>query len=86
MWGRFDLVPVAALLPEFGRFPEATAVERRDAKLVALADAAVMVMVERKPGVLRMLALVKAKGIPLHVIGGERPAKVKPTAPPLEPR
>jgi hypothetical protein len=47
---------------------------------VALADAAVVVWADREPDVMRLFELVKAKGVPVHVIGGERPAKVKPVA------
>jgi hypothetical protein len=36
----------------------------------------------RNPAILRLLERVKAKGIPVHVIGGEKPSQVKPTAPP----
>jgi hypothetical protein len=72
---------VIAHIPDFGRFPEAAAVERRDCELVTLADAAVIVWEERNPAILRLLERVKAKGIPVHVIGGEKPAKVKPTGP-----
>jgi hypothetical protein len=61
---------VIAHIPDFGRFPEAAAVERRDCELVTLADAAVIVWEERNPDVLRLLELVKAKGIPIHIIGG----------------
>jgi hypothetical protein len=72
---------VVPMLPELGRFPERAAIERRDSELVSLADAAVIVWEERNPAILRLLERVKAKGIPVHVIGGEKPAKVKPTAP-----
>jgi hypothetical protein len=71
-------LPVRAVLPEFGRWPDAVAVEKRDAELVALADAAVVVMEGCEPGGLRLLELAKARGMPAHVIGGERPVKVKP--------
>jgi hypothetical protein len=49
---------VAALVPEFGRCPEAAALQRRDADFVALADAAVVVMMGKPdPAVLRLLEL-----------------------------
>jgi hypothetical protein len=72
------VIPITALVPDFGgRIPERAAIERRDAELVALADAAVVVLTgKREPDVLRLLELIKAKGIP---------AKLKPTAPPAEP-
>ena len=40
---------VTPFVPEFGRFPEDVAVERRDAELVARADAAVVVWDGRDP-------------------------------------
>jgi hypothetical protein len=42
-------VKVTSLVPQFGRFPEAAAIERRDAELVALADATVIVWEDRAP-------------------------------------
>jgi hypothetical protein len=77
---------VTPMLPEFGRFPEVVAVQRRDAELVALADAAVVVLTERDPEVRRLLELVKSREIPVHVIGAAKPAKVKAVAPPPETR
>jgi hypothetical protein len=70
-------LPVAALVPDFERFP-ADAAERRDAELVALADDAVVVWPDRDPGVLRLLRLARAKGIPVHVIGGEPAPRARP--------
>jgi hypothetical protein len=63
-------LPITAHVPEFGRYPERAAIDRRDGELVAMADAAVIVWEERNPDVLRLLELVKAKGIPIHIIGG----------------
>jgi hypothetical protein len=76
---------VAALIPEYGRYPEAAAVQRRDAELITLADAAVIVLTERDPDVRRLLELLQAKGEKVHIIGAAKPARVKPTAPPVEP-
>jgi hypothetical protein len=61
--------------------------ERRDGALV-MADAAVIVWDERDPAVRRILALVEAKGIPVHVIGAPVKQKVKRVRGPaaLEPR
>jgi hypothetical protein len=70
----FDL---RALLPEYGRFPEAAAVERRDAELVLLADAAVVVLMGNEPRVRRVLDALQARGVPVHVIGEGKPVKVK---------
>jgi hypothetical protein len=67
----------AALVPEFGRYPEAAAVARRDAELVAMADAAVVVLTGREPGVRRLLELLRASGKPVHIVGAEGVAKVK---------
>ena len=76
---------VVALVPEFGRFPEAAAIERRDAELVVRADAAVIVWDARNPLVRRLWQMVVARGIPVHLIGGEVPKpKVKKTADPEE--
>jgi hypothetical protein len=50
----------------------------RDADLVALADAVVVVMEGCDPHGLRMLELVKSRGVPVHVIGGRKPPEVKP--------
>ena len=70
---------VTALVPEYGRLPEAAALEKRDGELVRLADAAVVVWSDREPSVRRLLALVEAKGIPVHVRGsGEPPPRTKP--------
>lgn len=74
---------VAALVPDFGRYPAVAAVDRRDAELVAIAEAALIVWDERDSIVRRTRSLVEVKGIPVHVIGGDIPrAKVKRTAPP----
>jgi hypothetical protein len=62
-----------ALVPEFVRFPEAATVERRDAKLAAEADAAVIVWDERDPATRELRALIEAKELPVHVLG--EPAK-----------
>lgn len=60
--------------------------ERRGAGLVSLADTAVVVMAGCDPGALRLLELVKAKGLPVQLVGGgERSAHVKPTAVSPEP-
>ena len=74
---------VAALVPEFGRFPEAAAIERRDAELVVRADAAVVVWDARNPATRRLWQLVNARGLPLHLIGGEvsKPKVKKITTP-----
>lgn len=58
-----------ALVPEFGRYPEDAAVERRDAELVALADAAVIVWDGSNSPTQKLRALVEAKGIAIHVLG-----------------
>ena len=74
---------VAALVPDFGRYPAVAAVDRRDAELVAMAEAAVIVWDDRDPAVRRVRSMVEAKGIPVHIIGGDTPrAKAKRTAPP----
>jgi hypothetical protein len=42
-------------------------------------------MGKREPSVERLLELLKAKGVPVQVIGAERSAKIKPVAPAPEP-
>ena len=77
---------VHALPPDFTRFP-VDAVERRDAFLVAEADAVVVVWDGCDPAVARVLKLAERKGAPVHVIGGppRKSAGVKRTADPEEP-
>jgi hypothetical protein len=71
------------LVPQFGRYT--LAAERHDAEIAALADKTVVVMTKCESSVGRLLELLQAKDMPLHIIGGEKPTKVKPTAPPPEP-
>jgi hypothetical protein len=66
-----------ALVPEWGRFPDAQAVARRDAELVAMADAAVFVLTDRDPHARRLLEMLRAKGVAVPIIGEGTPAKVK---------
>ena len=74
---------VAALVPDFGRHHAVAAVGRRDAELVAQAEAALIVWDDRNPAARGLRSLVEARGIPVHVIGGDTPrAKVQRTAPP----
>lgn len=77
---------VAALVPDFLRFP-VDAVERRDAFIVAEADAVVVVWDGRDPAVARVLKLAERKGIPVHVIDGpqRKSAGVKRIPDPEEP-
>ena len=42
-------------------------------------------MADRDPGVRQLLELVNARGVPVHIIGGEKAVKVKPITPPPEP-
>jgi hypothetical protein len=66
--------PTSALSP-------AAAVERRNAELVARADAAVIVWGARDPTTRKLWALVAAREIPVHVVGWEAlPSKVALTA------
>ena len=76
---------VTALVPDFDRFP-VDAVERRDALLVAEADAVVVVWDGRDPALTRVLKMAERKSIPVHVLGGpqRKPAGVKRTADPEE--
>ncbi len=74
---------VTALVPDFTRFP-VDAVERRDAFLVAEADAVVVVWDGRDESVRRVRALAERRGVPLHVIGapeGKRAAARRVTDP-----
>lgn len=76
-------LPVAALVPDFGRYPAVAAVDRRDTELASMAEAALVVWDDRDPAVRRLRSWVEAKGIPVHIIGGDTPqAKVKRAAPP----
>ena len=69
---------MTALVPDFVRFP-VDAVVRRDAFLVAEADALVVVCDCHDPALVRVLKLAERKGIPVHVIGGpqRKPDRVK---------
>src|SRR4051812_39932622 len=75
-------LPVTAMVPEFGPFPEAAAVDRRDAELVSLADAVVVVPDGRSVSVRRIRELAGRCGKPLHVVGEQRAVKVKRSAEP----
>jgi YspA, cpYpsA-related SLOG family len=77
-------LPVTALVPDFGRFPAAAAVEKRDAELVELADAAVIVWAEDDPTTRKLRAMIEAKGIPVHVVGEAPKPKAKKVADPEE--
>jgi len=63
---------VTALVPGDARHC-GLAVEKRDLELVARADAAVVVWCARDAGVRRFLALVEARGIPVHVVSAPVP-------------
>lgn len=67
---------ITAHLPEFGRFPERAAIERRDTEVVALADAAVIVLAEKRdPAILRLLERVNAKGFRFTLSAGRSPRR-----------
>jgi hypothetical protein len=70
---------VVAMVPGFGRWPDAVAVAKRDAELVALAEAAVIVWGDGAPPVRGFLDALKVKGVPVHVVGREAP-RVRPVA------
>ena len=70
---------VSALLPNFDRFP-ADASERRDKQLVEAADAAVIVLGACDPNAAGLVALCRAKGIPVHILDGPGVAKVRRVA------
>jgi hypothetical protein len=66
-------------VPEFGVTPKPPR-SRRGTELVARADAAVVVLTDREPGVRRLLEMLRAAGKPVHVVGAEGVAKVKAVA------
>jgi hypothetical protein len=72
---------VTALVPDFTRFP-VDAVERRDAFLVADADAVVVVWDGRDASVRGVRELAERRGVPLHVIGDplKKPTPVRRVA------
>jgi methyl coenzyme M reductase subunit C-like uncharacterized protein (methanogenesis marker protein 7) len=71
------------LIAEFRRF-SVDAPEPRDAMLVAMADAAVIVWDECDPALRRVLQLVERKSIPVHVIGAPEKQKVRKVRGPEE--
>jgi hypothetical protein len=75
---------ITPLVADYRRFP-VDAPERRDAMLVASADAAVVVWDDRDPALRRVLQLVEAKGIPVHVIGAPEKQKARRVRDPEEP-
>jgi hypothetical protein len=74
---------VTALVPDFRRFP-VDAAERRDAFLVSEANAALVVWDTRATNVLRVLALVKRRELPVPVVGGPPRVKVRRVPSPTE--
>jgi hypothetical protein len=76
---------VTAHLPEFGRFPERAAIERRDTEVIALADAAVVVLAGNRELGVAVARIGEGEGYPWSRHRRGKLAKVKPTAPPPEP-
>lgn len=67
---------VVALLPNFDRFP-ANAEERRDKLLVEDADVAVIVVGAHDAKAAGLVALCRAKGIPVHILDGPGVVRVR---------